>query len=204
MITRVLSATATTTAVLLVGVGAAQAAKICVNPNRTSCEATIQDAVDAAVAGDTISVASGVYFENVAIPSGKDGLTIRGGRSAILDAGDDGLAVTPNTGIGIAIGSNDVTIRGITIRNGDDHQIELADLVTGTTVSRVQSINSESDFVSSAVGGNNNTTVTGCEIFAPDSSAADVTGNGFEFTRNKVRHTSSTGVDVTGDDAVIE
>ncbi len=204
MVTRVLSAAAAAAAVLFAGVGAAQAATICVNPNKTSCEDTIQDAVDAAAAGDTISVAPGVYFENVVIPAGKNGLTIRGGRSAILDPGDDGMATTPNTGEGITIGSNDVTIRGITIRNGDDDQIELADLVTGTTISKVRSVNSENDFVSSAVGGNDDTTITGCAIFAPDGSAADISGDGFEFSHNVVRHTSNEGVDVSGDDAVIE
>lgn len=204
MVTRVLSAAAATAAVLFAAAGAAQAATICVNPNNASCEDTIQGAVDAAVANDTISVAPGVYFENVNIPAGKDGLTIRGGRSAILDPGDDGVAATPNTGEGITIGSNDVTIQGITIRNGNDDQIELADGVTGTTVSMVRSVNSESDFVSSDDGGNDDTTIIRCEIFAPDGSAADISGNGFEFSSNVVRHTSNEGVDVSGDDAVIE
>ena len=204
MVTRVLSAAAVTAAVLFVGVGTAQADTICVNPDKASCEATIQDAVDAAAAGDTIRLASGVYFENVVIPAGKDGLTIRGGRSAILDPGDDGVAATPNTGEGITIGSIDVTIQGITIRNGDDDQIELADGVTGTTISKVRSVNSEDDFVDSALSGNDNTTITRCEIFAPDGSAADIDGDGFEFTRNVVRQTSNEGVNVDGDDAVIE
>lgn len=204
MMIRAFSFAAAVAAVVLVAAGSAQAATICVNPNKASCQATIQDAVDAAVAGDTIKLSSGVYFENVTIPVGVDGLTITGKRSAILDPGDDGVSVAPNTGVGIRVESNDVTLRGFAIRSGDDDHIELADQVTGTIVRDIRSVNSESDFVSSDEDENHNTTISGCDIFAPDSSAADVDGNGVSFIGNVVRQTSSTGVDVVGNDVLVE
>ena len=77
----------------------ASAAKICVSPTKPTCESTIQAGVDAAVAGDIITVGKGRYDENVVVPAGKDGLTIRGGGSSVLDAG------LPNTGDALTIAS---------------------------------------------------------------------------------------------------
>jgi len=184
--------------------GSASAATICVNPSYASCEATLQDGINAAAAGDTVSLAAGVYFENVTIPAGKDGLTIRGGRSAILDAGDDGLAVVPNAAEAIVVGSNDVEIRGITIRNGDTDQILISDMVTGTMVRNVLSVNSDENFVTSDVGGNDGTSVTGCDVFFPDGSAADLAGNNLVVSRNDIRQTSDDGISLSGDDVIVE
>ena len=69
MMIRVSSATIAIAAFLFAGAGVAQAATICVDPADASCEATIQAAVTAAAAGDTIEIAAGGYLEYVAIPS---------------------------------------------------------------------------------------------------------------------------------------
>jgi pectin methylesterase-like acyl-CoA thioesterase len=57
---------------------------------------SIQAAVDAASPGDTVIVPPGRYHETVIV--GKNGITIRGGRGAVLDA--SGFAV----GIGASAG----------------------------------------------------------------------------------------------------
>ncbi len=184
-------------------VSSARAATICVNPNRNACEETIQDAVDAASAGDTIELASRTFFENVVIPSGKNRLTIKGSRSAILDAGDDGIAVAPNAGHAIQIGSNNVKVNGITIRNGDDDHFHLDDDVTGTKITDVLSVNAEGYFVYGG-SGNDDTTIRDSVIFAPDYVVFIADGDGLRFVRNQVRQASNEALGVTGDDAVVE
>ena len=78
---------------------------------------TIQGAVDAAIAGDTIIVCDGTYGK-VNIPSGKDGLTIEASSKPIIDcAGTTGGA---SVGNGVTIASNGVSIRDLEIRFCDN------------------------------------------------------------------------------------
>jgi nitrous oxidase accessory protein NosD len=72
---------------------------------------SIQDAIDAATAGDTINVAAGTYSENVVIDRT---LSLIAGSSPVINAG--GTSTTPNV-IGIAIAANDVTVDGFTVIN---------------------------------------------------------------------------------------
>jgi nitrous oxidase accessory protein NosD len=75
---------------------------------------SIQVAVDQAVAGDTILVKSGVYQETVKVLSGKDGLTLKGVGTVVIDGrGFGGVGV----GAALTLVSNDMTVRGFTIRN---------------------------------------------------------------------------------------
>ncbi|UCE15713.1 MAG: right-handed parallel beta-helix repeat-containing protein [Candidatus Bathyarchaeota archaeon] len=72
---------------------------------------TIQAAIDAAMAGDTILVASGTYYENLVIYKS---LTLKGAGSdiTIIDGG--------GTGTGVEITANNVNISGFTVRNSWD------------------------------------------------------------------------------------
>ena len=70
---------------------AIHAATVCVDPGKPTCEATVQDGVDAAVAGDTVSIAKGDYLEGVVVPVGKDGLEIKGKKS-VIDSATTGMA----------------------------------------------------------------------------------------------------------------
>lgn len=92
----------------LVVVPAAHATTLSVCP--TCTYTTIQSAVDAANPGDTVSVRSGVYDENVMVST--PNLTLKGQKptgSVLLDCPSTG------TGIGIYIVSTGVTVKGFEI-----------------------------------------------------------------------------------------
>ena len=75
--------------------------------------ATIQDAVDAAVDGDTILIAAGTYAENVVVDEAITLIGMGGAASVIIDpASGTGLTVSGN------IGSGTVTIDGIGFQGG--------------------------------------------------------------------------------------
>ncbi len=87
----------------------------CVNPSGTGgCSSTIQAAVTASAAGDIILVRPGVYNENVVVPAGKDRLQIGGAGIGITILDPD----VPLAGVGITINSSSVTVRSLTVRNG--------------------------------------------------------------------------------------
>lgn len=99
----------------------------CVHPDGAGgCETSIQDGVDVADPGEVVDISKGVFFENVVIPAGKDGIILRGknAKTTILDPD------LPNSGSGIQVESNNVVIESLGIRNGQAQGIAAA---TGTT-----------------------------------------------------------------------
>src|SRR5882672_9854759 len=72
--------------------------------------ATIQEAVDAAVAGDTVKVSKGYYSENVVVST--SGITLKGSTSVIINGGYHDNCITVN--------ANDVTIDSFTLENGGE------------------------------------------------------------------------------------
>jgi len=107
----------------------------CVETNGAGgCFSTIQAAVDAADPGEKVSVRSGIYFENVVVPPGKDGIQIVGAGSrkkVVLDPD------APNTGPGIVIQSMDVVVRNLTIQNGQSAGISVEAGNPGVNIERV-------------------------------------------------------------------
>jgi hypothetical protein len=110
-------------AALFLPAAAASAATRCVKPAPTpSCPyASIQDAVGAALAGDVVQVGAGTYFQIVIVPPGKDGLQIVGAGklTTILDPGPHTDPPASSGGDGITVQSRRVTIKNLTIRNGN-------------------------------------------------------------------------------------
>lgn len=105
-------------AVFVFGAHAAQAKVITVDDNGADCRKpdfnSIQAAVTAASPGDTIKVCAGTYVEQVTIPAGKDGLTLRSHvpEAAIIKAPP---VMTDPKAIVRVNGAQDVTIYGFTI-----------------------------------------------------------------------------------------
>lgn len=91
---------------------------IVVDDDRRQCRnadfTTIQQAVDAANPGDTISVCQGTYVEQVTIPSSKDGISLRSQqpRRAVIEAPD--VMTDPKAIIHVA-GAENVSIQRFTI-----------------------------------------------------------------------------------------
>jgi hypothetical protein len=108
---------------------------ICVNPNGApSCVGSIQAGINDAAPGDSIQISRGVYFENVVIPAGLDGLVVRGvGDASILDP-QDPYGEVSLTGDGIRIFSSNVTIQALRLRNGAANGIVIDSTASGTLI----------------------------------------------------------------------
>ncbi|WP_405436506.1 pectinesterase family protein [Streptomyces avidinii] len=89
---------------------------------------SVQAAVDAATAGDTVLVARGTYRETVNVPNSKHGLTLKGatGNAEDVVITYDNASGTPKPGGGTygtagsataTFSANDITVTGITVEN---------------------------------------------------------------------------------------
>nr|WP_323183574.1 pectinesterase family protein [Streptomyces virginiae] len=89
---------------------------------------SVQAAVDAATAGDTVLVARGTYRETVNVPASKGGLTLKGatGNAEDVVITYDNASGTPKPGGGTygtagsataTFAANDITVTGVTVEN---------------------------------------------------------------------------------------
>ncbi len=173
---------------IVIAASPALAATVCVHKTKASCSATIQAGINAAAAGDTVKVASGVYLENVTITA-KNGLILTGGSGAILD-GDD-----PNTGAVLTVDSADVVVIGITIRNGQNAGIVITLNGMGTVVSRVSITGPERDCINNVAASVTlrSNKLNGCGNNAIDSSGADL-----DVIGNKISHCDGSCLSLSG------
>ncbi len=178
----------------------AEAITRCVKPPPSGgCYSTIQVAVDESGPGDLINVARGVYFENVVIPAGKDGLSIVGaGKLATIIDPD-----RPLTGNAITVRSNGVKIKNLGIRNGQAHGISIDEPVTGVLIQGLRIVGLRSLFSTGILGftgiglGNSGLQVLNNEIRAVGRSGIDVSGDNVVVTGNSVAQ-APRGIYVTG------
>lgn len=177
-------------------------AQVCVDPAGGGCMTTIQAGVDVATAGQTIAVAPATYSETVDIPAGKDGLVINAS-GALLD--------NPSSENGIRILSNDVTIRGLSIRNGNVGIVVGNDILvypSGTVLTGLSLRATGSDSV--RLHGADETTVSGCRFDSCGGDCLDALegddangADGTVVTKNTFRICDAGCVNVDGDDAVV-
>jgi hypothetical protein len=169
--------------------------------------ATIQAAIDAASAGDTIMVAPGTYNENVTV--NKDGLSIIGaGDSTIIQGtfkSDNGIAdgqvatflesghsYTQTAGRGVDVSANNVTIQNLKI-DGFTYGINFEDGIDGTNVTGV-------DITDSLVGIKKGTTAGITNLTVTNGSISDgLIGIDFDKTTTVGQQAVGTAVGVTID-----
>lgn len=108
----------------------------------------IQDAIDAATAGDIIDVAAGTYTEDLTIPDTKTDLELAGA----------GAGTTTIKGVSVALGAvvvtilaPDVKLHGFTIETSDS-AVEAADTINGVWVAAVNAEIYSNTFKSTCAG----------------------------------------------------
>lgn len=156
-------------------------------PTSPGC-VTINDCIITSSGIDTIRIQPGTYFQNVVIPPGKDGLTIQGigglrNRSCervIVDAGQ--------SGIGIGVGSTNVTLECLLVQHGNTGVEVDAD---GLRLRRVTTVGQRDDD-------------SDCSSGNPAAGdGINVVGNGFTIERSEARGTDCDGIVADGDGGVI-
>jgi parallel beta-helix repeat protein len=127
---------------------------------------TIQAAVDAAVAGDVVQVAKGIYDENVVVST--SGITLKGKGATI-----DGRIL----GNCLAINANDVTVESLTLINGAGEPLPdggttggVQAIGTGITLSKL----TVHDFGTFGIQLQGTGTVTGCKVDTGHGDGIDV------------------------------
>lgn len=201
---------------VLIAPAASSAATICVRPAGGTCKATLQAAVDAAAPGDVVRVFPGVYFENVVVPPGRDGLRIVGTSRLHTIVDPD----SPNTGPAFRIESNGVEVTALFVRNGADTGIVAASGVTrlslhglrfvgghGAGAIRVDTSSTARVFDNEIraaghsgirlLGGNDGSVVRRNAISQVDT-AIEVLSNGVEVSANRISIVRSFGIRVEG------
>jgi len=109
-------------------------AQLCVNPGGTSgCYATIQGAIDAAVAGSAVSVARGIYQGGIVISKS---LTLQGARAetTIVDGAGANQAITVQQ-------TGPVTISGFTLENAKTTGLYIQDSSNVTVSGNIVQLN---------------------------------------------------------------
>lgn len=210
--------------VLGLALPAASAATITVS--KGGAISTIQAGVDAASAGDTVVVKSGIYQENVLV-DGLSGLKLRAVGKVTIEAR---AAAGVGGGPGIrVINSNGVRIEGFTIQNaadhpingtfgrgvdatGDDHFVTKCTILEcngeGVIVTGNDARVVNCDLLYNVVGVEivgAGARITSCDVFADDSQGFDVTGNGATISKCRISGIEDgLGIEVIGDGALIE
>lgn len=173
-------------------VAAPVAGAVCVHPDgKGGCETTIQAGVDAAGVGETVDIAKGVYFENVVVPAGKDGLILRGKsrKATVLDPDH------PNTGDGLTIESSNVSVASLTIRNGATKGINVTATAPGFVMDDVEIRGTLGEAVAIAA---DDATITD-SVFRGCDRGVTVTANNASISGSTMQQTDDDGIEFLGD-----
>lgn len=167
-----------------------QAKTVCVNPAGSGgCEKLINDAVALTASGDTISLAPGVYRENVVI--GVANVTLKGSAASIIDPDD------PNTGAGITVNAKGVTLKGLSIRNGQSYGVHIAGGKTDVSVLNLNIVGPAAGCISSD-SGNDGAKIVGNRLSACGSIGVNLVGALGTIAGNQITGASSMGIQVAG------
>ena len=184
-------------AVLLFVPTPGEAADQCVNVGGTGgCSASIQAAIDAASAGNTVTIDKGVYLQQFDVPVAKTGLTVKGKsrKKVIIDP-----EIEP-FGNGIDVFADGVTLKEFTLRNGTDDGIRVRPGANGTVIKKVTVTGPDSDCINIDDGPTtvDKVKLLGCGSEGIDADAADVS-----IYHSEIRNCDSGCIEVNGDRAKI-
>lgn len=159
---------------------------------------TIQSAVNASGPGDTINVNNGVYFENVVVPPGKNGLRIIGASQTrtIVDARPLGPV---GTGPGFLIQSDHVLIKRLTVRHAEFGDFDGDDIfceADGCTFQFVTTLNAADDGIE-IIG--NRALVTDCLFVGHDDVGLSIEGDDARVFRNTAKNIGRRGFELIGE-----
>lgn len=150
---------------------------------------TIQQAIDAARPGDRVVLGRDVYRERITIAKP---ITLVG-RRTVLDGVVAGLS-----GPCVTIASDDVTIEGVTFRNGGDQVVGDGD---GLRVLRCAFVNAGQNAVDVTGDG---VVVDRCSFVGATDVAVDVRGITCRVARSTFRNLGGGAVALRGDDAFVD
>ncbi|MCZ6479450.1 MAG: right-handed parallel beta-helix repeat-containing protein [candidate division NC10 bacterium] len=184
-------------AVLLFVPTPGEAADQCVNVGGTGgCFASIQAAIDAASAGNTVTIDKGVYLQQFDVPVAKTGLTVKGKsrKKVIIDP-----EVEP-FGNGIDVFADGVTLKEFTLRNGTSDGIRVHPGANGTVIKKVTVTGPDSDCINIDDGPTtvDKVKLLGCGSEGIDADAADVS-----IYHSEIRNCDDDCIAVNGDRAKI-
>lgn len=180
---------------VLAALEGAEAATLKVPQQHTS----IQAAVNAAGAGDTILVKAGTYKENVSIAPGKEGLVLRGVGKVTIDARPNGAS---GSGAALAIGADGVRVENLLVRLALDGLSSSGVVVVANDVvfKNVKSwANEQAGFV---IFGHR-VRLERCHVQACELSGIAITGDDSIVDRCTVRQCDSAGISITGNNALV-
>jgi hypothetical protein len=171
-------------AVAIAAVGALAASAAAATIRVPQDQPTIQAGVTAAATGDTVSVSKGTYFENVVVST--PGIRIVG-KGVILDGnilGTDGDCLTVNAA--------DVTVQGLTFRNGQTHIFVNA---TGLTVLKCTFQDANGDSINGTCSGGQ---VISSKFTGMSADGVDLTGDTNTVSKCTLSRSGSRGILLTG------
>ena len=176
----------------------------CVNPGGTAgCFDRIQNAVDAAAAGETVSVEPGSYRERVTVGATKTGLVLTGTGASpsavVIDGGPPS-----STGHVLTVSADDATIRNLTVRNavGGDG-IQVTSNTTGVTIQLVHVRQADDDCIEFA-GGAHSGLVLDSQLSVCEGDGIVTGGNTMILQRNVLKQVNGVGMRINGFRAVVE
>jgi hypothetical protein len=161
--------------------------------------ATIQEAINASAAGDTVLVSAGVYEENLEVVNAQHGLTLRGLGKVVLDARPNGAA---GTGPGMNVGVDDVHIENFTVRHGLGDMYGGGVAVFGANARLKNLVVLSCERAGIRVEGPF-ARIENCRVFGCRDMGIEVVGDDALITKCQVRQCDNTGIDVTGNRATI-